>query len=196
MRVIAGSLGGRRLVAPRGGAVRPTSDRVRGAIANMLEAAVGLEGARVADVCCGTGALGIEVLSRGAAHVEFVDSHRRSIDATRTNLQGVGLLADSRGGKGGRGGTGGERVTLTVGDAVTWAQRHEGSTFDVVLVDPPYAWDQWDAFLDAVAGWARMVLAESDREVAHPAWDAFKVKRYGGTVVSMLLAATDREEAR
>src|SRR5262249_58893941 len=88
MRVIAGALGGRRLVAPRGAATRPTSDRVREALFSALG---DVGGARVLDVFAGTGALGIEALSRGAEHATFVESARPALAALRANLAALGI---------------------------------------------------------------------------------------------------------
>ncbi|MGH3054636.1 MAG: RsmD family RNA methyltransferase, partial [Gaiellaceae bacterium] len=88
MRVIAGSLGGRRLQSPRGQATRPTSDRVREALFMTLEP---LEGLRVVDLYAGSGALGIEALSRGAAHADFVESSRAARVILEANLEALDL---------------------------------------------------------------------------------------------------------
>jgi 16S rRNA (guanine966-N2)-methyltransferase len=93
VRIVGGRHRGRRLEAPAGDAVRPTSDRARQALFDVLAHAAwapALEGARVLDAFCGTGALGIEALSRGAAHAHFLDSARASLDATRRNLAALG----------------------------------------------------------------------------------------------------------
>ena len=87
MRVIGGEYRGRRLNAPVGDHVRPTSDRVREAIYDILFSLGGVEGLQVADLFAGTGAVGIEALSRGAASVTFVDRDPRSIEAVRANLE-------------------------------------------------------------------------------------------------------------
>ena len=91
MRVVAGTAGGRRLVAPKGRAIRPTSDRVREALFSSLGASEAIEGRAVLDLFCGSGALGVEALSRGAARVTFVDDDRDAIAATRANLNSTGL---------------------------------------------------------------------------------------------------------
>src|ERR1022692_5050286 len=88
MRVIAGEFGGRRLSAPRGRTTRPTSDRVREAVFSMLGP---IDGARVLDLFAGTGALGIEALSRGAARAVFVERDAGALEALRANLVGLGL---------------------------------------------------------------------------------------------------------
>lgn len=121
MRVIAGELKGQRLVAPRGWKVRPTSDRVREAIFSALGE---IEGARVLDLYCGTGALAIEALSRGAATAVLVDRDTRP---ALGNVERLGL---------------GERTELVRGDAARWlatrAGEAETSRFDLVFVDAPY----------------------------------------------------------
>src|ERR687889_1762341 len=94
MRVIAGTYGGRRLQAPPGTDTRPTSDRVREALFSILGERV--EGARVLDLFAGSGALGIEALSRGAAEATFVDKAPAAIRAVRANLEAVGADADVR----------------------------------------------------------------------------------------------------
>ncbi len=118
MRVIAGRLGGRRLDAPDGRDTRPTSDRVREALFSVL---ADLEGARVLDLYAGTGALGIEALSRGAARATFVESARGAILVLRKNLASLELEASSQ----------------VVASAVARATI-EGP-FDLVFADPPYA---------------------------------------------------------
>jgi len=127
MRVIAGRFGGRRLAAPEGSATRPTSDRVREAVFSMLAALGGLDGWRVLDLFAGSGALGIEALSRGAGAVTFVELHEPARKVLKANLAALGLE--------------GPEVRVRGGDALdalasaaAWGER-----FDLVLVDPPYA---------------------------------------------------------
>jgi 16S rRNA (guanine966-N2)-methyltransferase len=122
MRIIAGELKGRRLVAPKGWKVRPTSDRVREAIFSALGDRV--EGARVLDLYCGTGALAIEALSRGAASATLVDQDTRP---ALGNVQRLGL---------------GDRVELVRADISRWLSQVSASRgagkFDLVFVDAPY----------------------------------------------------------
>jgi 16S rRNA (guanine(966)-N(2))-methyltransferase RsmD len=121
MRVIAGDLGGRQLVAPRGWKVRPTSDRAREAIFSVLGDRV--SGAGVLDLYCGTGALAIEALSRGAARATLVDRDTR---AALGNIEHLGL---------------GERVELVRADASRWlsgrAEEADVPLFDLVFIDAP-----------------------------------------------------------
>jgi 16S rRNA (guanine966-N2)-methyltransferase len=123
MRIVAGAARGRRLVAPPGDAVRPTADRVREALFSSL--APLLPGAAVLDAFAGSGALGLEARSRGAAHVTLVEQDRRALDALRRNVDAVGLGA----------------TTVVAGDvhrlAATGALT--GAPFDLALLDPPYA---------------------------------------------------------
>ena len=90
-RVVAGELGGRRLVSPDGTSTRPTTDRVREAIFNSLGSAGLIEGALVADLYAGSGALGIEALSRGAEHCMFVERDRTALRALEANLDALDL---------------------------------------------------------------------------------------------------------
>ena len=117
MRVVAGTFKGRRLAAPRGTRTRPTDDRVREALFSMLG---DVGGTRVLDLYAGSGALGIEALSRGAAEAAFVDRDRRAVAAIRRNLDAVGAKA-----------------AVVKGSATTFVrQRQHG--YDLVFVDPPY----------------------------------------------------------
>lgn len=181
VRVIAGTARGRRLTAPPGRRIRPTGDRVREALFTMLESLVGVEGARVADLCCGTGALGIEALSRGAASVTFVDRDPRSLQATADNLEATGF--------GALGTATSRAVSLVRADVVGWARRAEAGSLDLALADPPYRWDGWDELLDALAGRAEVVALESDHHLqVHPPWEVLRERRHGGTVVTVLRA--------
>ncbi|MEV1291834.1 16S rRNA (guanine(966)-N(2))-methyltransferase RsmD [Pseudonocardia sp. NPDC049635] len=120
-RLIAGRAGGRRLAVPASG-TRPTSDRVREALFSALDHDPGLDGAAVLDVCAGSGALGLEALSRGAVDAVFVESDRRAAGVLRRNIDAVGL--------GGR---------VIVADAGAALGAPAPRAFDVVLLDPPYA---------------------------------------------------------
>lgn len=175
-RLIAGAAGGRRLAVPPSG-TRPTADRVREALFSALEHDPGLDGAAVLDVCAGSGALGLEALSRGAAAATFVESDRRAAAVLRRNLADVGL-----------GGT------VLAGRAGTVLAGTAPRAFDVVLVDPPYAVadDEVAGWLTAAArnGWlvpdAEVVVERGgrSRDLAWP--DGFELgrsRRYGDTVL-------------
>jgi 16S rRNA (guanine966-N2)-methyltransferase len=179
VRVIAGEAKGRRLSAPAGLDVRPTSDRVREALFSMLEAHLGdLDGQRVADLACGSGALGIEALSRGAGSCTFVDSSARSLRAARANVETVGLA--------------GPGVSFVKDDLVRWAGLQQADALDLVLVDPPYAWDGWPTLLEGLAGKTAAVAAEADRDIAPPpGWASLRSRRHGGTVVTVFVPHRD-----
>ncbi len=121
MRIIAGEWGGRRIRAPRGRGVRPTTDRVREAWMSAL--APRLAGARVVDLFAGSGALGLEALSRGAASVEFVERARDALDALEANVALLGA---------------GDRVRVVRDDVFRYLARLPDGSFDLALADPPY----------------------------------------------------------
>ena len=180
MRVVSGDLGGRKLVTPDGSDTRPTSDRVREAMFNSLFSLDAIEGARVLDAFAGSGALGIEALSRGALHATFVETGRDALAALRENLETLQLGAQGR---------------VVPGDALVHLERTavEERHYDLVLLDPPYGFDQWDELLAAVPVGAR-VMIESDREVVVPdSWEVHRRKRYGGTVVTLATASAQGE---
>ena len=168
MRVVAGTLGGRRLLAPPGRATRPTSDLVRGAICNSLDARGLIEGAQVVDLFAGSGALGIEALSRGAATAVFVESSRRAVDAIRGNVAALDLA---------------DRAVVEPIPVERWPARHA----DLVFADPPYAWNGWGGLLGALAMFPEVVVvAESDRPITAEGWDTLAMRHHGGTVVTQL----------
>jgi len=146
--------------------VRPTSDRVREAIFSSLESMDAVRGASVLDLFCGSGALGIEALSRGAASAVFVDNDRAAVDAVRANLAATGL----------------EHGEVVRSDALRWLD--DGASFELALVDPPYAFNKWDDVFSRVR--AGLVVAESDRVLDVPSpWVVVRERRYGGTVVHL-----------
>ena len=169
MRVVAGIARGRRLQAPKGDTTRPTSDFVREAIFNSLQAHVDLDGATVLDLFAGTGALGIEALSRGASHATFVDHDRHAVAAIRANLTATGFE---------------DRATVRQADAARTATTTTLPAVDVAFADPPYAFVDagWRDLLTSVD--AGLFVLESDREVPLPeGFGVLRSKRYGTTVV-------------
>jgi len=169
MRVIAGELGGRPLRSARGAQTRPTAARVREALFSMLGA---LEGARVLDLFAGSGALGIEALSRGAARATFVERAPGALAALRANVAALDL---------------GERCEIRTSDALA-ALRSSGQ-YDLVFIDPPYA----DAAelagalsrgLPAVLAAGARVVSESDRrEPLALELPLVRERRYGDTMI-------------
>lgn len=168
MRVIAGQLRGRPIAVPAKG-TRPTTDMVRGAIANSLTSLDAIDGARVADLYAGSGAMGIELLSRGAAHCTFVERAPDAVRVIRANLDKLGLAG---------------RSTVLAADAVS-AIRTLGAV-DVLIADPPYGFGGWDELLGGVR--ARVAVLEGDAPVdAPPGWQVTKHKVHGRTHVSFLV---------
>ncbi|WP_324808551.1 16S rRNA (guanine(966)-N(2))-methyltransferase RsmD [Sphingomonas sp. LY29] len=134
MRIIAGAWRGRPLVAPKGQDTRPTADRTRETLFSMLISRVGdFEGLRVADLFAGSGALGLEALSRGAAEATFVEQDRAAIKAIETNLEKLGALT---------------RGTIRGGSALALPK---SAPFDLILADPPYADGSGTAAATAIA---------------------------------------------
>lgn len=123
-RIVSGTWGGRRLTVPRDSRVRPTTERVREAWLAIL--APELAGARVLDLFAGSGALGLEALSRGAAHATFVEMHRASLDALAANIAALDAA---------------DRTTVRRGDAMRFLDTLVPGSHDVVLADPPFTID-------------------------------------------------------
>lgn len=170
MRVVSGVARGRLLRAPAGAGTRPTSDRVREAVFSMLASMEALEGATVLDLFAGSGAMGIEALSRGAASAVFVDLDAQALRATRANLEAIGEL--------------GSLATVVGCDALRYLERAPG--FDVVLADPPYSYGEWPALLARLERIAGVLVAETgSRWDPGTAWETVKVRAYGGTVVTV-----------
>ena len=167
MRVVAGELGGRRLVAPEGWTTRPTTDRVREAMFNALGSSGLLEGALVADLFAGSGAIGIEALSRGAQHCVFVERDRDAVRALEENIDSLGLS---------------ERSRVHRSDALTVAS---GLDVDIVFADPSYDFDNWERLVGSVR--APVLVAESGQRLGEfGGWSVRREKRYGRTWVTFL----------
>jgi len=181
IRIVGGRWGGRRLVTPDGETTRPTSEKVRAALASSLTSTGGLEGARVLDLFAGSGALGLELVSRGAAAATFVERDRAALTALRANVATLG------------GGMTG--LVVVPGDVVAVVNRAGlGGPFDVVVVDPPYDLAR-DAVLNlfgelhrsgALGPHADLVLETSAR-AGEPTWPepltGDRTRKYGDTLL-------------
>ncbi|MFZ0218189.1 MAG: 16S rRNA (guanine(966)-N(2))-methyltransferase RsmD [Candidatus Dormiibacterota bacterium] len=175
LRVHGGEAGGRRLVAPTG--IRPSEGRVKEAIFNVLGPLVA--GSRVLDLCAGSGALGIEALSRGAERATFVDQSERAAAAIRRNLEAIGYR---------------ERAHVFRADAARWVQERptDVRACDLVLLDPPYndpVLARLLQLLDGSAPSGALVVVEHGHRVSLPSLRrlrAVRERRYGDTEVTIL----------
>jgi 16S rRNA (guanine966-N2)-methyltransferase len=169
MRVVAGSARGRRLEAPPGRDVRPTTDRVREAVFNALGSLDVIEGAEVLDLFAGTGALGIEALSRGARRCLFVERDRIARSVIGRNLAATGLA-------------GAAEIIAGPAERFVAQAATAGRSFDLALLDPPYTYGDWPALLARLP--ASVVVIESDRDLEPGSrWRVVRRKRYGTTLV-------------
>jgi len=186
MRIVGGTYRGRRLAGPRGLAIRPTSDRVREAIFDVLAGKVA--GASVLDLFAGTGALGLEALSRGAARAVFVDGGPRSLAVIRRNIQDLGLEQTAR---------------VIKADLPGRPGRLSGESgpFDLIFLDPPYGRNLIAPTLELMT---RLGLAGRDSQAVaelsakeeppgfHPPWLELKEKVYGQTRIIFLVLEAGR----
>jgi 16S rRNA (guanine966-N2)-methyltransferase len=166
VRIVAGEFGGRRLTVPRDARVRPTSDRVREAWMSILGPEI--QGARVLDLYAGSGALGLEALSRGAAGAEFVELGTASLEALRSNIAALGVA---------------DRTRVHRGDALRFAERLGPDACDLAFADPPYAHDAAAALVALFrrTPFARILSVEhrADQPVAGD-----ETRRYGDTAIT------------
>jgi 16S rRNA (guanine966-N2)-methyltransferase len=168
MRVVAGELRGRKILAPEGNTTRPTTDMAREAIFNALTSLNAIVDARVLDLFAGSGALGIEALSRGAKHCTFIERDRDALKTLQDNIKKLGLD---------------DRATVIRGDASIAAAKV--ADIDLVMVDPPYEYLDWQGLLTNIT--APLVVAESNREInGIQGWESVRSKRYGRTHVTYL----------
>lgn len=174
MRIVGGEWGGRRLAAPPGRDTRPTTDRVREAW--MSAVAPELPGARVLDLFAGSGALGLEALSRGAESATFVERAPKALRALQENLDALGAEAP--------------RATVIRGDALRFAKGLEGLAFDLCFADPPYGEGLAAALVEHFLErpFARLLCVEHRRDDALPPAPAARERRYGDTVLTFLAA--------
>ena len=174
MRVIAGTHKGHRLFSPRWAGLRPTSDRLRETLFDVVAARV--EGARVLDGCAGTGAVGIEALSRGAEHVLFIERDARAIALIRRNVAQCGLM---------------DRCTIRRGGLPAALRRPPVAPFDLVLLDPPYGAPDIGAILTAAAahlGPQGLLVLERARRatpIVDPALASLRIVRAGDGVLEL-----------
>jgi 16S rRNA (guanine966-N2)-methyltransferase len=175
MRIIAGQWRGRALVAPAGDATRPTADRTREGLFSMLQSRVGsFEGLAVADIFAGTGALGLEALSRGAARATFVEMDRQALDALNGNLAKLGAA--------------GEVIAASVASLGPARAPH-----DILFFDPPYGTGGAGALIERLtrlgwaseAAWASIETAIGE-DVAAGGWTVDAVRRHGKAQLTLL----------
>ncbi|QIS14652.1 16S rRNA (guanine(966)-N(2))-methyltransferase RsmD [Nocardia arthritidis] len=178
-RIVAGAVGGRRLRVPPAG-TRPTSDRVREALFSAIDARLDLHGVRVLDLYAGSGALGLEALSRGAAHALLIESDRKAAAVVRGNIADLGLPG----------------AELRVGAVGSVLAAGGAGEFDLVFSDPPYDLDDAAVLADlrllAAHGWlapeALVIVERSSRspEIDWPAgYSAAKPRKYGETRIEL-----------
>jgi len=180
MRITGGRLARRPLDAPKGDRTRPTTDRVREALFSALGSRMDFEGARVLDLFAGSGALGLEALSRGAAHATFVERHGPTLAVARANAQGLGVAASG---------------AFVRADALAALDRTRGplatptSRFDLILADPPYALAELPTLPERVrplvAPGGLFVLEHDARHAFEGTPGHVQSRSYGGTVVSL-----------
>jgi 16S rRNA (guanine966-N2)-methyltransferase len=177
-RIVAGDAGGRRLVVPKGDLTRPTSDRVREGLFNALDARGLIPGAMVLDLYCGSGALGLEAASRGAASVVMVDASREAVDAARVNVGALGF----------------PRVAVVLSTVQRYLARRPSAASSLVFADPPYVLgqDELTEMLTTLTtrGWLQpsaVILVERSSRSLEPQWPSGLVRqairRYGETSI-------------
>jgi len=175
MRIIAGEARGRRITVPPGDDIRPTSDRVREALFSMLSPR--LQGARFLDLFAGSGANGLEAMSRGASRAVLVDNDRKSLAVIRQNVASTRLTGDIR------------CLQVVLPGGLTQV----GGPFDIIFADPPYAFEHYDALLRALSDPSILaeegvIYLEHARTTALPeavgGLERTRERRYGLTVLS------------
>lgn len=186
MRVVAGELRGRRIDGPEGDATRPTTDKVREAVFNALGSLGAVDGAVVVDLFAGSGALGIEALSRGATRCTFVESDRRALDVVKGNIDTLGIAGAS------------VVVALDIIREVASVEslrlREILADATLVLADPPYGFLHWKEIFSAVesaAPNAVLVIETETRSTVHDevptGWKSVRRRDYGRTTVGFFV---------
>ncbi|MCS7223537.1 MAG: 16S rRNA (guanine(966)-N(2))-methyltransferase RsmD [Armatimonadetes bacterium] len=191
MRVIGGEYKGRTLIVGTGKGLRPTSDRIRKSLFDILGGEV--EGAQFLDIFAGTGAVGIEALSRGAVRATFIEISRRTSEALRRNLTRLGIA---------------HQAEVLVGDARKWLKRlfERGAFFDIVFLDPPYGTDLGKRTLEVLAahgsvvrpgGW--VIVQHLSKEALTDQWGPLtlaKRRRIGEHCLSFYLRERTKEDRK
>ncbi len=173
MRITGGEFCGRPVKVPSGDKVRPTQDRVRGALFSML--AEKIPGARVLDLFAGSGAVGLDAVSRGACEAVWVESDRRHAEVLKANVVALGAAG-----------------RVVVDDCLRWLRRAEGGPFDLVFADPPYDWAQAHGFGGIAEllrigklmrpGGVLVIEQPGDLPAAElPEWELLRDRAYGQT---------------
>lgn len=180
LRITSGRFRARALATPSGTDTRPTMERTRAAILSMVTARMFLDGTRVLDLFAGSGALGFEALSRGAARLTAVETDRRALAAWSKNAHALGVEREA---------------TVVKVDALAFLDRHVGPPFDLIVADPPYDLPALDTLPDRalrVVDPDGLVVVEHDRRhdfSAHPAF--LTSRRHGTTIVSVFRVPGD-----
>ena len=189
MRIISGTSRGRRLVAQRGRAIRPTSDRIKESIFNILGNEV--QGKLIVDLFAGTGSLGIEALSRGAKKVLFVEIEKQALRIIQKNLSACGMQRHA------------EVVPRDVNRAIGMLHGR-GESFDLILMDPPYRQGLIQATVEILESRPihhedSILVIQHDRRERLPdltgAWDLIRQRRIGDTLISFLTPRAFKPEA-
>lgn len=182
LRVVAGRYRGRRLLGPRGTWLRPTSERVRESIYNVLQGVI--PGARVVDLYAGTGALGIEALSRGASEVVLVETSRQARSLIERNLERLGNPST---------------VQVLPGDALAYLRAVPAARFDLILADPPYAAGVEENLLQALPRAQPVCFVLQHHRAWRPTslpegYVQWRSQRFGDTVVDYFLREEKSDE--
>lgn len=178
-RIVAGRYGGRRISTPDGRDTRPTSDRVREALFSTLDSELGLSGIHVLDLFAGSGAVGLEALSRGAAHAVLVEHDVRAVKAIRANIATLGIKA---------------ATVIATRVSTLLAAGNQGTAYELIFADPPYSAEEKDltAMFDELVrgGWLAsdaVVVVERSSRSPEPAWvegiTGGRARRYGETTL-------------
>jgi len=183
MRIIAGQYGGHGLKSPKGHETRPSTARVRESLFSLIDARIYLEGAEVLDLFAGTGALGLEAVSRGASLVTFVEQDGRVLDYARENAEKLGVE---------------DQCIFIQADAVEYLRQYEGPELDLIMADPPYKLDAMRELPDLavprlhVDGVFTLEHSSHDWFDEHP--NLMTSRPYGRTIVSLFRPPLPPEE--